>query len=190
MINILIYCYVDKYIGVLIFIIIISQYKIALKEFFQSEDYSATPTLPSFLQPISERALGPTSQYSFNTDDKTQNLLKQQLGIDDRFKFDEVIKDDILRQIKSQIDFDPYKSNLAKDVIYELYNKYYDNNIFVKLKQTVDDSQQYVAAGNFTYLPKSNKVDYDLITYQNLNDNVQFGVNPIVDGIANRTRGT
>ena len=28
----------------------------------------------------------------------------------------------------------------------------------------------------------------DLITYQNLNNNIQFGVNPIIDGIANKTR--
>ena len=172
-VNIAIFCYVDKYIGVLLFIILVTQYRTALKEYFVDVP-SITPS--------------PSVTYSFNNDETAQNLLNVQLGIDERFKMDEVVKDEILRQIKSQIDFDPYKSNLAKGVIYEIYNKYYDNNIFKKLKNIVDDSQDYVAAGNFTYLPKNDKVDYDLIRYQNLNDNIQFGINPIVDGIANRAR--
>jgi hypothetical protein len=130
----------------------------------------------------------PEITYSFDTDNTSNNLLDTQLGLDERFKSDDVIKGEILRQIKAQIEFDPYKTPLSKDVIYEIYNKYYDNDIFVKLKNINDDSQKYIAAGNFTYLPKNDKVDYDLITYQNLNDNIQFGVNPIIDGIANNTR--
>ncbi len=130
----------------------------------------------------------PQITLSFDVDKTADNLLNTQLGLDERFKMDDVIKNEILRQIKSQIDFDPYKTPLAKDVIYEIYNKYYDNDIFVKLKNINDDSQTYIAAGNFNYLPKNDKVDYDLITYQNLNNNIQFGVNPIIDGIVNRTR--
>ena len=57
------------------------------------------------------------------------------LGIDDRFKMDDVKKDELLRQIKAQINFDPYKTELSKEVIYEIYNKYFDNDIFVKLKE-------------------------------------------------------
>ena len=110
------------------------------------------------------------------------------LGVDDRFKSDDITKDTILRQIKSQIDFDPYKTNLAKEVIYEIYNKYFDNDIFIKLKNTNDDSKQYIASGKFNYLPETNKVDYDLVTYQNLSQNIQIGVNPITDGINNRTK--
>jgi len=45
-----------------------------------------------------------------------------------------------------------------------------------------------LAAGNFQYIPTVAQVDYDLITYQNLNDNIQLGINPLVDGISNKTK--
>ena len=104
-------------------------------------------------------------------------------GLDDRFKMDEVKKNEILREIKAQVDFDPYKTELSKSVIYEIYNKYFDNDVFKKLKQIDDDSKSYVAAGNFSYLPKNNQVDYDLITYQNLSSSENVGLNPVVDKI-------
>lgn len=166
-ISFLCYLYLDKYLGTLCLIIAFVFYNISKKENYETNT---------------------TQSYSFNKDNTYNNLLDTQLGLDERFKMDDVIKNEILRQIKSQIDFDPYKTPLSKDVIYEIYNKYYDNDIFKKLKNINDDSQKYIASGNFTYLPKNDKVDYDLITYQNLNDNIQFGINPIIDGIANKTR--
>ena len=77
---------------------------------------------------------------------------------------------------------------MGKDVIYEIYNKYFDNDIFVKLKNVNDDSKQYIASGNFNYLPKNDKVDYDLVSYQNLTQNTQLGINPIIDGLNNNTK--
>ena len=65
----------------------------------------------------------------------------------------------------------------------EIYAKYFNNDIFKKLIESNDDSKQYIASGNFPYLPKDNKADYDLTTYQNLSNNFQIGINPIVDGI-------
>jgi hypothetical protein len=117
-----------------------------------------------------------------------ENIQSQALGKDERFKVDEVAIRDILRQIKSQVDFDPYKTQLDKDVIYEIYNKYFDNDIFKKLQNNNSDSASYIAAGNFNYVPTVAKVDYDLITYQNLSNNTGFGINPLTDGIANKTK--
>ena len=176
--NLAIFCYLDKYIGALLFIIIITQYRVALKEFFDETGNSNT----------SNTIVTSTTLSSTTPDNSYGNILDIQQGIDDRFKIDDVVKDQILLQINSQIEFDPYKSALAKDVINEIYNKYYDNNIFKKLKGVVDDSQAYIASGNFNYLPKNNQIDYDIPTYQQLNMNSQFGVNPIVDGIGNKTR--
>jgi hypothetical protein len=169
LVNLVIFCYLDRYIGVLLFIIIITQYRTALKEFFDdgSTDNDRNP---------------------YDIPQNTASLMQAQLGVDDRFKMDDVVKDQILKQIKAQIQFDPYKSNLAKNVIDEIYSKYYNNSIFTKLKGIVDDSQAYVATGNFKYLPEGNQIDYDLTTYQNLNNNVQLGINPIIDGIGNTTR--
>jgi len=112
----------------------------------------------------------------------------QALGKDERFKVDEVAVREILRQIKSQVDFDPYKTQLDKEVIYEIYNKYFDNDIFKKLQNNNDDSASYIAAGNFNYVPTVAQVDYDLVTYQNLSNNTGFGVSPLADGLANKTK--
>lgn len=117
-----------------------------------------------------------------------ENIQSQALGKDERFKVDEVAVREILRQIKSQVDFDPYKTQLDKDVIYEIYNKYFDNDIFKKLQNNNDDSASYIAAGNFNYVPRVDKVDYDLVTYQNLSNNISFGISPLADGLANKTK--
>jgi len=151
----------DSFTGILLLILIIAPFKCALKEFFESSTSTSSPD---------------------------SNIATDLLGTDNRFQMDDIAKDKILKQIKSQIDFDPYKTNLGKDVIYEIYNKYFDNDIFIKLKNTNDDSSQYIAAGNFKYVPENNKVDYDLVTYQNLSNNTQVGVNPISDGINNNTK--
>jgi len=153
--------YYDNFTAILLFILIIIPFKCSFKEFF---DITTQPnTLPI-----------PTSYTSYTSDD--------------RFKMDEIAKNNILRQIKSQIDFDPYKTNLAKTVIGDIYNKYFDNDIFIKLKNINDDSKKYIASGNFNYVPANNKVDYDIITYQNLSTNTNIGINPIVDGINNNSR--
>lgn len=157
---------IDSYTGVLLFILVMVPFRFVYKEFFED-----TTTIPNTIPATTSNAL----------------LDKELLGIDDRFKMDDVAKDQILKQIRSQIEFDPYKTNLSKDVIYEIYNKYFDNDIFVKLKNVNDDSKQYIASGNFNYLPKNNKVDYDLVSYQNLTQNTQLGINPIIDGINNNT---
>ena len=94
---------------------------------------------------------------------------------------DDIKKTEILRQIKAQINFDPYKTELSKDVIYEIYNKYFDNDVFVKLNSIDEDSKNYIASGNFNYIPKENKVDFDITTYENLNKNTAFGINSQVD---------
>ena len=149
----------DNFTAIILFLLVIIPFKCSIKEFFETPSITLNTLLDS-----------------------------ETLGIDDRFKMDEIAKNQILRQIKSQIEFDPYKTNLAKDVINDIYNKYFDNDIFVKLKNTNDDSKQYIASGNFKYLPENNKVDYDLVTYQNLSNNVQIGINPIADGINNKTK--
>ncbi len=154
----------DSFTAILLLILIISPFKCAIKEFFYSE------TIPN------------------STKYENSSISTDLLGIDTRFKVDDVNNATILKQIKSQIDFDPYKTNLSKDVIKEIYNKYFNNDIFVKLMKTNDDSEQYIAAGNFNYLPKNNTVDYDLVTYQNLSNNTQIGISPITDGLTNSTQ--
>ena len=144
----------DKYTTVLLFLLIIGPFRCASKEYFEDNT-----------NPI-----------------QTNDIITDKLfGVDDRFKMDDIKKDEIMRQIKAQIKFDPYKTNLAKDVINEIYNKYFDNDIFVKLKSIDNDSKEYIASGNFNYIPTENKVDYDITTYENLIKNPSFGVNENMD---------
>ena len=180
----------DTYTSILLLILIIAPIKLSIKELFDTNTTTFEPTVPTVLKDNIIVADIPKPTATFLQDTvKPQTLINEQvLGIDDRFKTDDVAVKEILRQIKSQVDFDPYKTNLGKETIYEIYNKYFDNNIFVKLKNVNDDSKTYLAEGNFEYVPTVAQVDYDLITYQNLANNIQFGVNPLSDGIDNKTK--
>jgi len=188
----------DSFTSILLLILIIAPFKCSIKELFYS-DTSLDTSLDTFLDtsPTIFIPPAPTPIPRINEPSQTlipvlsstdYNIATDLLGTDTRFKTDDVKNETILKQIKSQVDFDPYKTNLGKEVIYELYNKYFNNDIFTKLKKTNDDSKQYIAQGNFNYLPENNKVDYDLVTYQNLSNNTQVGINPISDGIKNRTK--
>ena len=153
----------DNYIAILLFILIMIPFKCAYKEYF--EDETSSITVATIIDPL-----------SLDTSD-------------DRFKIDDVAKDNILKQIKAQVDFDPYKSSLAKNVIYEIYNKYFDNDIFKKLNSINQDSKDYIASGNFQYVPKLDKVNYDISTYQSINYNAKLGgANPMTDNLSNKTR--
>ena len=193
----------DSYTAILLFILIIIPFKFVYKEYFKNFEYFAdlqtiNTTIPTIstipnTSTIPNRSTIPNitfpkfTQYNIQlgTDELTQaNLIQSEyLNKDDRFKINDVAKDDILKQIRKQIENDPYKTNLSKNVINEIYAKYFNNDIFKKLIESNDDSKQYIASGNFPYLPKDNKADYDLTKYQNLSNNFQLGINPIVDGI-------
>ena len=176
---------IDSYIGVLLIVLGIGSFKSAIKEYFAVDN--AIPTKIVDGQILADLPI-PTITSLQDTVNANNLIREQALGQDDRFKVDDVAVKEILRQIKSQVDFDPYKTDLDKNVIYEIYNKYFDNDIFVKLKQNNDDSASYLAEGNFSYVPTVPKVDYDLVSYQNLTNNIQFGINPITDGLANKTK--
>jgi len=173
----------DKFTSILLLIMIVSPFKCAIKEFYQDNSNSTSSSTSSYDKNIMSTIYKPTEPVIINP--TLPSIVNES---DDRFKMDDIAKDKILKQIKSQIDFDPYKTVLAKEVIYEIYNKYFDNDVFVKLKKVNDDSKQYIAEGNFNYVPENNKVDYDLVTYQNLSQNTQIGINPISDGINNNTK--
>ena len=151
----------DKYTGILLFILIIGPIKCSYKEYFEDEEQEQE-------QEQEENEINTVVE-------------KNLLGVDDRFKMDDVKKDELLRQIKAQINFDPYKTNLSKEVISELYNKYFDNDVFVKLKEIDNKSKDYIASGKFNYIPKEDKVDYDIKTYENLLKNTSIGVNQLND---------
>ena len=175
----------DIYTTILLFILIIGPFKCSTKEYFENNttipNMSTQPSTTNLNTTQANTTQPNTTQAStiqLSTDKKvTDNLL----GIDDRFKMDDIKKNELLRQIKAQINFDPYKTELSKDVIYEIYNKYFDNDVFVKLNSIDEDSKNYIASGNFNYIPKENKADFDITKYENLNKNTAFGINSEAD---------
>jgi hypothetical protein len=177
----------NRYTGTLLLVLGIGSFKSAIKEYFITTPTDAIPTKIVDGKILADVPI-PTITSLQDTINANNLLNAQELGKDDRFKMDDVAVKEILREIKSQVDFDPYKTELDKDVIYEIYNKYFDNDIFIKLQKNNDDSASYLAAGNFSYVPTVAQVDYDLVSYQNLSNNIQFGINPITDGIANKTK--
>ena len=152
----------DIYTTILLFILIIGPLKCSSKEYFEEQKDTKEKN---------EITKEEKEQKEINKVVK-DNLL----GIDNRFKMDDVKKNELLKQIKAQINFDPYKTELSKEVIYEIYNKYFDNDVFVKLKGIDDLSKKYVASGKFDYIPKEKKVDYDITTYENLLKNSSIGM--------------
>ena len=152
----------DIYTTILLFILIIGPLRCSSKEYFEEQKDTKEKN---------EITKEEKEQKEINKVVK-DNLL----GIDNRFKMDDVKKNELLKQIKAQINFDPYKTELSKEVIYEIYNKYFDNDVFVKLKGIDDLSKKYVASGKFDYIPKENKVDYDITTYENLLKNSSIGM--------------
>lgn len=184
----------DTYTGILFLILIIAPFKLSIKELFddntKTNTNTNTNTIPTIIKDgvILADIPKPTATFLQDTVNNQKIINRQYLGIDNRFKTDDVAIKEILRQIKSQVDFDPYKTNLTKETIGEIYSKYFDNDVFVKLKNVNNDSKTYLASGNFNYVPTLPQVDYDLITYQNLSDNIQIGINPLADGITNDTK--
>ena len=113
-------------------------------------------------------------EYSDSTSKVISTLIDE---TDPRFIMDPIKRDELLRAIKAELEFDKTKTELDRDVIYEIYNKYFDTNVFKKMLEINDDSKQYIKSGNYAYLPKSNKSEYDIQKYQDLQKNTSFGVN-------------
>ena len=159
----------DVYTGILLLVLVIGPFKIAIKEYFSNEEFSNSNSNSNISIPLTR----PT-----NTNTNTPISL---VNSDTRFKTDDIAINEILRQIKAQIEFDTHKTDLSKQVIYEIYNKYFDNDVFIKLKTNMDDSKEYNAEGKLNYIPEPDKIKYDLSSYKNLSNNSQIGINPDVD---------
>lgn len=161
----------DVYTGILLLVLVIGPFKIAIKEYFSNEEISNSNSNSNISIPLTR----PTNT---NTNTNTPISL---VNSDTRFKTDDIAINEILRQIKAQIEFDTHKTDLSKQVIYEIYNKYFDNDVFIKLKTNMDDSKEYNAEGKLNYIPEPDKIKYDLSSYKNLSNNSQIGINPDVD---------
>ena len=65
------------------------------------------------------------------------------LSEDDVFKLDPVKKSEILRAVRAQLDFDPYKSDLTRETILDIYRKYFGEDEALRFRKDYDTAQSY-----------------------------------------------
>ena len=155
--------YNNHYIGILYSIILIFQLKHIYIDSFTTATTNPITTKPLYKQ---------SSILNINPDD-------------DRFKVDDIKIKEILRKIQAELEFDSTKTELAKNVIIDIYKRYYDNDILHKLNVINDDSKAYIAQYELLYKsptnssdpsnPSNTKIDYDIKMKQILDSSTKFG---------------
>mgnify|MGYP003347379110 CR=1 FL=1 len=100
---------------------------------------------------------------------------------DDRFKTDDVKIREIIRQIQAELDFDPYKTPLARQVIIDVYKRYFNNDMFVKLNEITENSKKYQKEYRLLYMPQPTELNYSIDVADLLSKSSGFGVNPQID---------
>jgi len=100
---------------------------------------------------------------------------------DDRFKTDDVKIREIIRQIQAELDFDPYKTPLARQVIIDVYKRYFNNDMFVKLNEITENSKKYQKEYRLLYMPQPTELNYSVDVADLLSKSSGFGVNPQID---------
>lgn len=159
-------CVSNKYLGILAFLLFILQFKMACKESFSMFNPSNGTQSPA-VAPYSSISITPPTTTksplfavldvtpSLNLEeDKLEAVSKEYetvakadvapvLAEDDLFTMDPVKKTEILRAVRAQLDFDPYKSDLTRETILDIYRKYYGEDESLKFKREYETAQSY-----------------------------------------------
>ena len=105
-------CISNRYLGILAFLLFVLQFKLACK----SEAFTVSPIVYD-------------EERTESSSDANYNL----------FKEDPVKRKEILRAVRSQLDFNPNKSDLARETILDIYRKYYGEDEALILKKSYDE---------------------------------------------------
>ncbi len=181
----------NTYIGILYVILLIFQLKWIKYDTFLSE-INSIPSTTNFLS--GDTTYNPNRAVRSSEEETKQNLLVTPFYIDtqdERFRIDDVKVKEIIRQIQAELQFDPSKTPLARKVIIDIYRKYFDNDIFVKLNEITQESEKYQSEYQSIYQNPTVELGYDVDTAKVLQSSTAFGVTPIVDnGIGRGLRST
>jgi hypothetical protein len=155
-------CISNKYLGILAFLLFILQFKMACRESFsmfnppngtQSPAISPIPTTPTTTKSPLFAVLDVSP--SLNLEEEKLELVSKEyeatvnkdipiiLAEDDLFTMDPVKKSEILRAVRAQLDFDPYKSDLTRETILDIYRKYFGEDEALKFRREYETSQSY-----------------------------------------------
>lgn len=159
-------CVSNKYLGILAFLLFILQFKMACKESFSMFNPPNGTQSPA-VSPYSSPSLTPPTTTksplfavldvvpSLNLEEEKLEVVSKEyeavakaditpvLAEDDLFTMDPVKKSEILRAVRSQLDFDPYKSDLTRETILDIYRKYYGEDEALKFKREYETAQSY-----------------------------------------------
>lgn len=116
----------DTYIALLLFLLYIIQFVVVCRHL---EPFQVTTEPPAI----------------FGVLDKTPpDIFKSDvLAEDDIFKMDPVKKTEILRAVRAQLDFDPFKSDLTRQTILDIYRKYFGEEEALKYHQDYETYKSY-----------------------------------------------
>jgi hypothetical protein len=161
-------CISNKYLGILAFLLFILQFKMACKESFSmfnppdgeqspaiSTSYTTTP-IPSTPTTTKSPLFAVLDvSPSLNLEDEKLEVLTKEYEAaakadiapitaeDDLFTMDPVKKSEILRAVRAQLDFDPYKSDLTRETILDIYRKYFGEDEALKFRREYETAQSY-----------------------------------------------
>ena len=79
------------------------------------------------------------------------------------------------------MEFDPYKTPLAREVIIDIYKRYFNNDMFVKLQEITENSKKYQKQYKLLYVPQPTELNYSVDVAKLLAESSGFGVNPQID---------
>lgn len=155
-------CVSNKYLGILAFLLFILQFKMACRESFSmfnppdgeqspAVSTSTTPTTTTKSPLFAVLDVSP----SLNLEEEKLELVSKEyeatvnkdipivLAEDDLFTMDPAKKHEILRAVRAQLDFDPYKSDLTRETILDIYRKYFGEDEALKFRREYETSQSY-----------------------------------------------
>jgi hypothetical protein len=151
-------CVSNKYLGILAFLLFILQFKMACKESFSMFNPPNGTQSPAVSPPTTTKS--PLFAVldvvpSLNLEEEKLEVVSKEyeaaakadiapvLAEEDLFTMDPAKKSEILRAVRSQLDFDPYKSDLTRETILDIYRKYYGEDEALKFKREYETAQSY-----------------------------------------------
>ena len=118
-------CLSNKYLGFLGFLLFIIQFRNSCNEYFISYNSNSS---------ITNKFLNKSNLPAEET-----NILNE----DDIFKLDPVMKQQIFKIIRDQIAYDPYKTDLSRKTILDIYRKYFGEDQSLELQKSLGNSILY-----------------------------------------------
>jgi len=133
-------CLSNKYLGILGFLLFILQFRNSCNEYFTN--YNNTKPKSNITKItddlLKKHNISPSQQPTTSPLTPINNNKNE-----DIFKLDPVMKQQIFSVIRDQISYDPYKTDLSRQTILDIYKKYFGEDQSLELKKSIGNSMLY-----------------------------------------------